>query len=174
MNICMTNVVNNENNINIAIDVDGTLTKEKMKVDIVLSSPKEIERAMLDCSPKEGIEILLESSYNKYIITGRLERYRCVTIEWFNMYGIPYKDLTMFPNNFYDKNGYSIPKYAEYKLYLHLQKKIHASLDDNIYVVDTLNKCGIPCYLVENNFRDAFEKVLELGNKKTVKIIDDR
>lgn len=169
MNMCMANAIDNENdinknNINIAIDVDGTLTKEKISVDIMVSSPSEIEKAMLNCIPKDGIDILFENNDNKYIITGRLERYREVTIDWLDMYGIPYKDMTMFPNNFYDTNGYSIPKYVEYKLYIHLRKSIHFSLDDNIHVVEALNKCGIYCYHVENNFKDAFEKVLKLKN----------
>lgn len=155
------------NSINIGIDVDGTLTKEVIGRDILGLSYHEAEKAMLNCTPQNGIDILIDDALlgnncNKYIITGRIERYRYVTIEWFDMYGIPYKDLTMFPNDFYDKNGYSVPKYAEYKLYLHLQKKIHASLDDNIQVVETLNRSGIPCYLVENDFKDAFEKVLKL------------
>jgi hypothetical protein len=36
------------------------------------------------------------------------------------------------------------------------------SLDDNEHVVDILNKFGILTCKVDNNFRDAFEKVLEL------------
>ncbi len=156
--------INNE--INIGIDVDGTLTKEVIGKDILELSRPEVERAMLNCTPQNGIDVLLDDTLgnncNKCIITGRVEMYRNVTTEWFDMYGIPYKDLTMFPNNFYDKSGYSVPKYVEYKLYLHIQKKIHASLDDNIKVVETLNKSGIPCYLVENDFKDAFEKILKL------------
>lgn len=180
----INNDVNNDvnsdinNNINIGIDVDGTLTKEVIGKDMLELSYPEVEKAMLNCTPQNGIDILLDDAllgdnYNKYIITGRIERYRYVTIEWFNMYGIPYKDLTMFPNNFYDKNGYSVPKYVEYKLYLHLQKKIHASLDDNIRVVEALNKSGIPCYLVENNFKDAFEKVLKLKDNVRDKDISE-
>ncbi len=92
--------INNE--INIGIDVDGILTKEVIGRDILELSHSEVEKAMLNRTPQKGIDILLDDTLgnncNKCIITGRIERYRNVTTklttEWFDMYGIPYRDLT--------------------------------------------------------------------------------
>lgn len=47
-------------NINIGIDVDGTLTNEVIGREMMSLNPSIIERAMLDCSPKNGIDILFE------------------------------------------------------------------------------------------------------------------
>lgn len=148
--------------ISIGVDVDGTLTEEKVDTDLFSLSYKELEKKMSGLSPKKGIDVLLDSDLDIYVITGRQERFRDVTEDWLDIYGIPYKDLTLFPNNFYMTHGYDIPKYAGLKLDIHVRKNIRMSLDDNEQVVDVLNKFGILTCKVENNFRDAFEKVLEL------------
>ena len=154
-----------EEDISIGLDVDGTLTEGKIDRDMFSLDPRKIEKRILALPPKKGLDILIDSGLNHHIITGRQERYRDVSIDWFDMYGIPYKDLTMFPNDFYEKNGFDVPKYAGLKLDIHIRKNIHMSLDDNEHVVDILNKYGILACKVDNNFRDAFEKVLELNNK---------
>lgn len=146
----------------IGVDVDGTLTEEKVDTELFTLSHKELEKKMYGLSPKKGIDVLLDSDLDIYAITGRQERFRVVTEDWLDMYGIPYKDLTLFPNNFYRIHGYDIPKYAGLKLDIHVRKNIRMSLDDNEQVVDMLNKFGILTCKVDNNFRDAFEKVLEL------------
>lgn len=157
-----------KDDVKIGIDIDGTLTRDKIDKDMLTLSPREIERKMLLLVPKEGIDVLLDSDLDAYlhIITGRQERFRDVTVDWLDTYGIPYKDLTMFPNDFYRKNGYDVPKYVGLKLDIHVKKKIHMSLDDNEHVVNMLNKFGILAYKVEDNFRHAFEKVLELRDAK--------
>jgi len=136
--------MNNEDNINLGVDVDGTLTKEIIGKDILSLSPKEVERAMLNRTPKDGIDVLLQNSFNIYIIR-RQEKYsRGATAGWFDMYGIPYKELNMFPDDFYILNGYSVPKYIEFKLDIHIRKNVHFSLDDNEQLINTLNEHGIP------------------------------
>ena len=168
LDIDLLSVNNHVNhNINVAIDVDGTLTKEVVGRDILELSFPEVEKAMISCSPKNGIDILLDSTLlgdndNIYIITGRQEAYRCVTAEWLNMYGVPYDELIMFPNGFYKLNGYSIPKYIDLKIDIHIQKNIHCSLDDNDRVINALKNHGIYACQVTDNFKDAFEKVLKL------------
>lgn len=156
-----------EDDISIGIDVDGTLTENKgIDREMFSLSPREVEKRMYNLSPKRGIDVLFDSDLNNHIITGRQERFRRVTIDWLDMYGIPYKDLTLFPNNFYEKNGYDIPVYAGLKLDIHIRKNIHISLDDNEIVVDMLNKFGIVTCKVDDNFRNAFERVLELNKRK--------
>lgn len=155
-------------NINIGIDVDGTLTNEVIGQEMTSLAPSIIKRAMLDCSPKKGIEILFEkfeNNYNYYIITGRQEAFRDVTSEWLDMYGIPYKELIMFPNEFYI-DGHSLPKYVKLKIDIHIKKYIWIALDDNEQVIKGFNNSGISACQVTDNFRNAFEKVLELEKDK--------
>ena len=156
-----------EEDISIGIDVDGTLTEDKVDRDMFTLSSREVETRMSNLSPKKGIDVLLDSDLDIHIITGRQEKFRYVTVDWLNMYGIPYKDLTMFPDDFYEKNGYDVPRYAGLKLDIHVRKNIHMSLDDNEHVVDMLNKFGISSCKVDNNFREAFERVLELRKDNT-------
>jgi uncharacterized HAD superfamily protein len=151
-----------KDDISIGIDVDGTLTEDKIDIEMFNLGPKELEKKMSNLSPKEGIDVLLDSDLDIYIITGRQERFRYVTEDWLDTYGIPYRDLTLFPNDFYRKHGYDIPKYAGLKLDIHVRKNLHMSLDDNEQVVDVFNKFGILTCKVDNDFREAFEKVLEL------------
>lgn len=164
--ILLLNVKRMKRDISIGIDVDGTLTEDKIDVDMFHISPMELEKKMSSLCPKKGIDVLLDSDLDIHIITGRQERFRDVTEDWLDGYGIPYKDLTLFPNNFYITHGYNIPKYAGLKLDIHVRKNIRMSLDDNEHVVDMFNKFGILTCKVDNNFRDAFEKVLELRDVK--------
>lgn len=152
--------------INLGVDVDGTLTKEVLGNEILFLSQTEIEKAMLDCTPKDGIDVLFHTDFSVriYIITGRQEKFRNVTIDWLDMYGIPYKEIYMPPDGFYMLNRYSVPTYTEWKLDIHIQKNIHLSLDDSEQVVNALNEHGIPACKVDGNFRDAFEKVFEVNN----------
>ena len=150
-------------NINLGIDVDGTLTKEVIGDEILYLSQTEIEKVMLDCTPKDGIDVLFQNDFNVhiYIITGRQEKFRNVTIDWLNMYGIPYKEINMSPDSFYILNRFSVPTYVEWKLDMHIRKNIHLSLDDSEQVINVLNEHGIPACKVDDSFRDAFEKVFE-------------
>jgi uncharacterized HAD superfamily protein len=161
--------INNDvdNNINVGIDVDGTLTKEVVGRDILELSYSEVEKVMLSCTPQNGVDILLDDQLlgNNciiYIITGRQEKYRCVTAEWLNTYGIPYDELVMFPNNFYRKNGYDIPKYVNLKVDLHIQRDISIAVDDNEKVIEGLNRSGISACQVTDNFKEAFKEACRL------------
>jgi len=150
--------------INLGIDVDGTLTREIIGKEVLRLSQKEVEKAMLNCTPKDGIDVLFQNNFKIYIITGRQEKFREATTDWLNMYGIPYREINMFPDDFYVLNGYSVPKYVGLKVYMHIKKNIHAALDDNIEVINALSMFGINSYKVDDNFRCAFEKILELKN----------
>lgn len=149
-------------NVNLGVDVDGTLTKEVMGKEVLGLSLEELEKMILGYSPKNGIDVLLEISHNVHIITGRQEKLRDTTTEWLDMYGIPYKDLNMFPDNFYKINGWSVPKYVEMKLCICAEKKIQFALDDNDDMVKALNVSGIPTCKVDDNFRHAFDKLFDI------------
>lgn len=166
--------MSNVNNINVGIDVDGTLTKEVIGRELLELNYSEVEKAMLSCTPQNGIDILFDDTLlgnncNIYIITGRQETYRCATAEWLNMYGIPYDELVMFPHNFYNIHGYDVPKYVNLKVDFHLQRDISIAVDDNEKVIEGLNNSGIFACRVTDNFKEAFENVLKLkdntGNK---------
>lgn len=158
-----------DNDINIGIDVDGTLTREEIGRDMFKLSFPDVEKAMLNYTPKNGIDVLFDDKLlrncNIYIITGRQEKYRCATAEWLNMYGVPYDELVMFPDSFYNINDYNIPKYVNLKVDLHLQRDIGIALDDTVEVIEGLNSSGISACQVTDDFKDAFEKVLKLKDK---------
>lgn len=145
---------------NLGIDVDGTLTKEIIGKEMLSLPSTKVEKAMLNCSPKNGIDILFENDCDVFIITGRQEKFRKVTTDWLCMYGIPYKDISMFPNDYYIINGYSIPKYVQLKLDMHIERDIHLAFDDNIDVVNYFNAFGMNTYIVTDNFKDAFNRAL--------------
>ena len=157
-------------NINIGIDVDGTLTREIVGRAILELGHSEAEKAILNCSPKKGIDILfddrLSEKYNIYVITGRQEEFRSATAEWLDTYGIPYDKLIMFPDGFYTANGFSILKYVDLKLDIHIKKDIRLALDDKEEVIKVFNDSGICACKVEEDFREAFERVLKLKNNK--------
>jgi len=155
-------------NINVSIDVDGTLTKEVIGQDILELSTLEVEKEILSCTPKDGVDVLFDdmlsrNDCNTFIITGRQEKYRRATSEWLNMYGIPYDELIMFPNNFYEINGYTSKKYIDLKVDAHIRKNIHFSLDDHEQMISELNKNGIIACRVANNFRDAFNEIFKVN-----------
>lgn len=162
--------------INVSIDVDGTLTKEVIGQDILELSALEVERAMLNCTPKDGIDILFDdilskNDCNTFIITGRQEKYRRATSKWLNTYGIPYDELIMFPNDFYTINGYTSPKYIDLKVDAHIRKNIHFSLDDHERMVSELNRHGIVACRVTNNFRDAFNEIFKVNYQDQTTIL---
>ena len=155
-------------NVNISIDVDGTLTEEIIGQDILELSELEVEDAMLNCTPKKGIDILSDNAlskrgFNTFIITGRQEKYRGATSEWLNAHGIYYDELIMFPNDFYEINGYMSTKYIDLKIDAHIRKNIHFSLDDREDLVNMLNEHGISACKVTDNFRSAFDTIF--GNQ---------
>ena len=126
--------ISNMKNINVGIDVDGTLTEEIIGKDILKLGDYNVEKAILNCTPKRGIDILLDNTLSKrycntFIITGRQEKYRDATSEWLDIHGIPYGELIMFPNDFYMINGFTSPKYIDLKVDIHKRKNIHLSLD---------------------------------------------
>lgn len=146
---------------NLGVDVDGTLTREVIGKEIMSLKPKEVSKILLDCTPKDGIDALLESDGNNFIITGRQEMYRETTADWLDMYGVYYEDLSMFPNDFYIINGYSISKYVNLKLNMHVEKDIHLAFDDNIDVVNCFNASGIEAHIVTDSFKDAYDRAFK-------------
>lgn len=72
----------------IGVDCDGTLTAEK-SYSVLSMTPAEVEHHIKSCTPKKGIEVLLQSPLDIIINTGRQERYRELTADWMKDYGIP-------------------------------------------------------------------------------------
>lgn len=149
--------------INIGVDVDGTLTEERLGEEIMFLTPRQIEKRYMECTLKKGVEILLNKSLKGlFAITGRREMYKEVTIDWFDMYGIPYRELVTVPNNFYPNGIFDLKKYIHFKIDAHKQRGIKYAFDDSIYVVDALNQNEINAFKVDGDFREAFEKMKNL------------
>lgn len=151
-----------EGEINIGVDVDGTLTNERLGEEVMTLTPEQIKKRYAKCTLKKGADILFDHDANIFAITGRREFYRDITVDWFNEIGVIYRELVMVPNNFYDGAGYTISKYVNFKVREHLQRNIKYAFDDNMYVVDALNQNGINTFKVDGDFGDAFRKMTNL------------
>lgn len=144
--------------IGIGIDVDGTLTNERLGEDIMTLIPEQVKKRFARCTLKKGADILFDTGFNIWIITGRREKYREVTTDWLDTHGILYKELVMIPDDFYS-GGYCISRYVSFKVDSHLKRNIRYALDDNIHVIEALNENGISACCVDDDFRKAFENV---------------
>ena len=145
--------------INIGVDIDGTLTNERLGEDVMTLTSKQIEKRYMECTLKKGTDVLFQKGINLFAITGRREMHKEITKEWFNMVGIHYKELVMVPNDFYPNNLFDMNKYIGFKINSHLQRSIRYGLDDSIYVIDALKKNGIIACKVDGDFRNAFENL---------------
>ena len=160
-----------EGEINIGVDVDGTLTNERLGEEVMTLTPRQIEKRYMECTLKKGADILFQKGINSFAITGRRETYKEVTKDWFKMVGIPYKELVMVPNNFYPNDFFDLKKYIDFKINSHLQRNIKYGLDDSIYVINALKRNGIIACKVDEDFRNAFENLfVRKQNKNRIKI----
>lgn len=152
--------------MDIAIDLDGTLTKED-----VGSLPTEMfaDRDYIDlflenCSPVVGIEVLKKYNIVPLIITGRDEARRQMTINWLNKYNIKFKALIMAPHNYYLKDGeikFTWEKYAQLKLNQHKNHDILMAFDDKECSVELLNQHGILTFLVQDDLYKVVEDAIK-------------
>jgi len=142
-----------------AIDFDGTLTNECMGkiIDEKGIGPEDYERLKDEVSsftPKKGVEVLKKYNLQPIIITGRQESLRDISELWLFNNKIPYKELVMIPDGYY--NGkFDFNKYADFKIEEHLKRDIKFSLDDNKSIVTILRQHDIPTFLVEDDFEKA-------------------
>lgn len=144
-------------NYNIGIDIDNTLTNESpfssTSEDIIVSL---IKKSTL----KKGIEVIKNKDFNIFIITGRTEKYRKITIEWLYKNDISFNQLIMPPDTYYPDNIFNFNLYLKFKLQSCIDNKIHLMLDDNEEVVNLLNLYNFSAQKVNGNLTEAFNKLI--------------
>jgi len=151
--------------MNIAIDLDGTLTKEDVGSlpPNMFDDRDYIDLFLENCTPATGIEVLNEYGIIPLIITGRDEARRELTTAWLNKYNIRFKSLIMAPHNYYLENGqvnFTWEKYSQLKLNQHRQHDISMAFDDKLCSVEILNQHGILTFLVQNNLREVIKNAM--------------
>jgi len=151
--------------MNIAIDLDGTLTKEDVGSlpHNMFDDRDYIDLFLENCTPANGIEVLNEYGIIPLIITGRDEARRELTTAWLNKYNIRFKLLIMAPHNYYLENGqvkFTWEKYSQLKLNQHRNHDICMAFDDKLCAVEVLNRHGILTFLVQNNLREIIENAM--------------
>ncbi len=150
----------------IAIDLDGTLTKEDVGrlPDEVFNDRDYIDLFLENCTPADGIEVLNEYRIVPLIITGRDEARRESTTAWLNKYNIRFKALIMAPHNYYLEDGqviFSWEKYSQLKLNQHKNHDIMIAFDDKLCSVEILNEHGILTFQVQDNLREIVEYAIK-------------
>ncbi len=145
-------------NYRYGIDIDGTLTNESPFS--VSDSEDKLREIILKSSPKKNLNIIKNRDLQIYLITGRQEKYRNVTIKWLQEHEIYFDELIMIPNGSYN-GGFNEKIYLDFKLNSYLKHRIHFALDDDPKVVKLLNIYNIKAVQVNGDLREAFNKLLE-------------
>ena len=147
----------------IGVDVDNTLTAlPPFDVDtMILEETREIIRSALT---KQGTEILSLLCIKPIIITGRGDYFHDDTIYWLEKNDIPYTKLVTIDRNKYSGNRFDFHEYINYKVNEYLENNVQFCLEDDIHVINALEKHGIKCSLVKDDFEEAFHKLFEWGS----------
>lgn len=138
------------------IDIDGTITNEQPFS--IQSSEDSINKIILSSTPKHNLNSIKNRDLQIYLITGRQEKYRRSTIRRLQEFEIPFEKLIMVPNNSYT-GFFNEEIYLKFKLNAYLKYHIHFALDDDIKVVNILNKYNIKAVQVNGDLKEAFDKL---------------
>lgn len=142
----------------IGVDVDGTLTDTPpFSIDVI--DLEETRQIIRNAQVKKGVEILSIMCVKPFVITGRGNYYHDDTLHWFNKNHIPYQKLFTIDGNLYEGMKFNLKAYLKYKVDTYLDNKIEYCLEDDINVIQELEKHGIKCSLVEDDFEEAFWKL---------------
>lgn len=143
-----------------AIDIDQTITNESIfTVNTSHSSKEVLDKAIKECTVKPGVDILKFKDLNIILVTGRLEKCREATIEWLHKNDIPFNQLIMVPDDYYNPD-FSQDLYEAFKLKVCLENKVHFVFDDNQNVLKHLKRYGFSVQKVNRRFDTAFKKLI--------------
>lgn len=135
----------------IIFDLDGTLADVNHRRKFLEQSKPDWDAFyahMADDVPNENIVALYKSlwkqdQYEVLIVTGRHERFRALTMNWFKKYDIPYSKILMRGDK--DFRPDHEVKQDMLNLLLADGKKILFTVDDRQQVVDMWRRNGITC-----------------------------
>lgn len=150
--------------ITIGIDVDNTLTNNPAPWKLSSQDAKDINISnyLLSVEERPGIEILNNYDRKHILVTARHEDYRNETQEWLKSKPVKYDKLVMRERRF--TNGkFDLGEYINYKINACLDNNINYMIDDDEYVVSTLNKIGIISVQVnkEGRFDTSYFQLLK-------------
>jgi uncharacterized HAD superfamily protein len=144
-----------------AIDIDQTITNESVfTINTTHSSQEVLDKSIMECTVKPGVDILRNKDLNIILITGRAERCRKTTIEWLHKNDILYNQLVMVPDGYYDPD-FSQDLYEAFKLKACIENKVHFVFDDNQNVLKFLKHYGFSVQKVNRRFDTAFKKLIK-------------
>ncbi len=144
----------------IGTDIDGTLTNTPpFSIDTI--NLEETRQIIRNAPVKKGVEILSIMCVKPFAITGRGNYYHNDTLYWFNKNNIPYRKLFTIDGNLYEGMKFDFRVYLRHKVDTYLDNNIEYCLEDDIHVIQELEKHGIVCSLVEDDFEKAFWKLFE-------------
>lgn len=143
-------------NLRIGVDVDGTLTYEKLPTEGSLEQTREFIR---NVKPRKGIEILQILCVNPLVITGRGTYFDYDTSYWLDKVNVKYTKLFTVDRT----KSLSFQQYIDYKVNVYVQNNVEYCIEDDIRVINALEKEGIICSLVKGNesFETAFFRLFE-------------
>lgn len=144
-----------------AIDIDETITNESVFKNKDLFSTQEVlDKSIKECTIKPGADILKDKDLNIILITGRPEKCREATIKWLRENDIPFNQLIMVPDGYYNPK-FSQELYEAFKLKACIENKVHFVFDDNQNVLKFLKKYGFSVQKVNRRFDTAFKKLIK-------------
>ncbi len=139
----------------IGTDVDGTLTDTPaFHIDVI--DLEETRQIIRNTPVKKGVEILSIMCVKPFAITGRGNYYHDDTLYWLDKNSIPYRKLFTIHGDAYKGMKFNLEEYLKYKVDTYLDNDIEYCLEDDINVIRELEKYGIICSLVEDDFERAF------------------
>ncbi len=142
----------------LGVDVDGTLTDTPpFSTDVI--DLEETRQIIRNAPVKKGVEILSIMCIKPFAITGRGNYYHDDTLHWFNINKIPYRKLFTIDGNLYEGMKFDFKAYLKFKVNTYLDNNIEYCLEDDINVIRELEKYGITCSLVKDDFEEAFWKL---------------
>ena len=140
----------------VVVDLDGTLSNLRKRIQHAKNKEwEEFHLAAKDDQPHMDVLITIEAwSANKHpiiVITGRNERYRGMTLQWFAKHGIAVDALLMRPDGNFDSDSAIKPQL----LFMHFDgsrdkatDEVLVILEDRESMVETWRNLGFNCWEV--------------------------
>lgn len=141
---------------NIIVDLDGTIANGEHRDDLAKAgSWEEFHGRCLDDTPYLDVVAVIKTlgaRFNLIGLTGRNERFRIITLEWFQRYAVTLDELLMRPDNDYSKSPDMKIRMLEERF--GSKEEVLASVlcafDDHEGVVATMRDYGITVFQPRN------------------------
>lgn len=142
----------------IIVDLDGTLCDTKHRQHLVEKKKwDEFYEALVDDRPHDWCERLVqamgEKGYEIVFVSGRPEKYRTATLDWFDRVDSDFRCYPLFMRKDGDFRQDAIIKEEIYREHIEPQFDVQFCVDDRKQVVDMWRSIGLTCLqCAEGNF----------------------